>query len=295
MWSICLSVYFTSLSLSLVSLNQSFNQSVSHSMTYQSIILSMIYLYQSIISQSINLSINYLSFNQSSISQVIDLSINQLINQSLPIDLSIPQSIIYQLIIYQSIINQSLNQSSIYLADKWIYYQLNCLGASWAWSAGYGISESGDFLEDQLDKNLLILPNHQSSSDVPLLFSVCTKPGLSDHVMWVIDSNFKYTSFGLIGEWGPASDRTGRGRTFAREIIISDLVLSSRVLIIFATKIILALIWNNRRWSFFNPLVPKAPNSECQIPLQIKPGKSVKASWRIFIFCTLGTNGLGIT
>ena len=40
----------------------------------------------------------------------------------------------------------------------------------------------------------------------------------------------------------------------------------------------------------FNPLVPKAHNSECQnlpFPLQIEPSKSVKASWRIFIFCTL--------
>ena len=42
----------------------------------------------------------------------------------------------------------------------------------------------------------------------------------------------------------------------------------------------------------FNPLVPKAHNSECQniiFLLQIKP---VKGSLRIFIFYTLGTNGL---
>ena len=40
------------------------------------------------------------------------------------------------------------------------------------------------------------------------------------------------------------------------------------------------------------PLVPNAYNSECQnllFPLQIKP---VKVSLRIFISCTLGTNGL---
>ena len=43
----------------------------------------------------------------------------------------------------------------------------------------------------------------------------------------------------------------------------------------------------------FNPSVPKAHNSESQnllFPLQIKPvKKSVKASWRIFISCNLGT------
>ena len=43
----------------------------------------------------------------------------------------------------------------------------------------------------------------------------------------------------------------------------------------------------------FNPLVPKAHNSECQnllSPLQIKP--LVKSSLRISIYCTLGTNWL---
>ena len=36
-------------------------------------------------------------------------------------------------------------------------------------------------------------------------------------------------------------------------------------------------------------------NSECQnlpFPLQSKPVKVNKVNWRIFIFCTLGTNGL---
>ena len=45
----------------------------------------------------------------------------------------------------------------------------------------------------------------------------------------------------------------------------------------------------------FNLSVLKAHNSECHyllFPLQIKPVKSVKASMRIFIFCTLSTNGL---
>ena len=41
----------------------------------------------------------------------------------------------------------------------------------------------------------------------------------------------------------------------------------------------------------FNPLVPKALNSECQnllFPLQIKPVKvHLKLNGRIFIFCTL--------
>ena len=46
----------------------------------------------------------------------------------------------------------------------------------------------------------------------------------------------------------------------------------------------------------FNPLVPKAHNSECKnllFPLQIKPAKvNSKLNWRIFTSFTLGINGL---
>ena len=47
----------------------------------------------------------------------------------------------------------------------------------------------------------------------------------------------------------------------------------------------------------FDPLVPKAHNSKYQnivYPVQISHKKSDKATsnWQIFIFCTLGSNGL---
>ena len=44
----------------------------------------------------------------------------------------------------------------------------------------------------------------------------------------------------------------------------------------------------------FNPLVPKAHNSECEnllFPLQINQKKSVKASLRIFIFASSALMG----
>ena len=46
---------------------------------------------------------------------------------------------------------------------------------------------------------------------------------------------------------------------------------------------------------FFSPLVSEAQNSECQIYYFLYAFslyKSVEASLRIFIFCTLGTSGL---
>ena len=50
-----------------------------------------------------------------------------------------------------------------------------------------------------LSKKLLILPNHQSTADVPLLMSVFTaRLGLTNKVMWIMDRVFKFTNFGVI-------------------------------------------------------------------------------------------------
>ena len=48
-------------------------------------------------------------------------------------------------------------------------------------------------------KRLLILPNHQSTADVPLLMSIFTaRIGLTNKVMWIMDRVFKFTNFGII-------------------------------------------------------------------------------------------------
>ena len=45
----------------------------------------------------------------------------------------------------------------------------------------------------------MILPNHQSTADVPLLMSVFTaRLGLTNKVMWIMDRVFKFTNFGVI-------------------------------------------------------------------------------------------------
>ena len=46
---------------------------------------------------------------------------------------------------------------------------------------------------------LLILPNHQSTADVPLLMSLFTsRLGFTNKVMWIMDRVFKFTNFGVI-------------------------------------------------------------------------------------------------
>lgn len=71
--------------------------------------------------------------------------------------------------------------------------------SSWSWSAGYSIVESGESLDELMSQKLLILPNHQSTADVPLLMSILTaRIGLTNRVMWIMDRVFKFTNFGVI-------------------------------------------------------------------------------------------------
>ena len=71
--------------------------------------------------------------------------------------------------------------------------------ASWSWSAGYHIAESGADLDHLTHHRLLILPNHQSTADVPLLMTIFTaRIGFCNRVMWIMDRIFKFTNFGII-------------------------------------------------------------------------------------------------
>lgn len=71
--------------------------------------------------------------------------------------------------------------------------------ACWNWSAGYHVAESGVDLDLLKKSNLLIMPNHQSTADVPLLMTVFSaRVGFCNKVMWIMDRVFKLTNFGLI-------------------------------------------------------------------------------------------------
>ncbi|CAG2215246.1 LPGAT1 [Mytilus edulis] len=71
--------------------------------------------------------------------------------------------------------------------------------ASWLYSGGYKVIESGDDLTSILDKEALVLVNHQSTSDVPILMSSMYPKGVACGSMtWVMDYIFKFTNFGWI-------------------------------------------------------------------------------------------------
>ncbi|ESO00822.1 hypothetical protein HELRODRAFT_192431 [Helobdella robusta] len=73
--------------------------------------------------------------------------------------------------------------------------------AFWIWSANVIVSEVGDNLNDCLNDNCLVMCNHQSTSDVPvLMYYMTSKPDLPNKLSWIMDIMFKYTNFGWVSQ-----------------------------------------------------------------------------------------------
>jgi len=78
---------------------------------------------------------------------------------------------------------------------SWLLSMVAC----WTWSAGYQVAESGADLDLLKQEKLLIMPNHQSTADVPLLMTIFSaRVGFCNKVMWIMDRVFKFTNFGVI-------------------------------------------------------------------------------------------------
>jgi lysophosphatidylglycerol acyltransferase 1 len=61
------------------------------------------------------------------------------------------------------------------------------------------VVETGDSLSDIEQEPALLMFNHQSTSDVPLIMSAITsRPGVTQRTMWIMDKMFKWTNFGLV-------------------------------------------------------------------------------------------------
>lgn len=57
----------------------------------------------------------------------------------------------------------------------------------------------GDDIGPALDERTLVIANHQSTSDVPLLMAAFNvKKGVLPNIMWIMDRMFKYTNFGAV-------------------------------------------------------------------------------------------------
>lgn len=50
-----------------------------------------------------------------------------------------------------------------------------------------------------LDDRTLIIANHQSTADVPMMMATFNpKPGVLPNIMWIMDRVFKFTNFGIV-------------------------------------------------------------------------------------------------
>ncbi|CAI9739071.1 acyl1-likeCoA:lysophosphatidylglycerol:lysophosphatidylglycerol [Octopus vulgaris] len=86
-----------------------------------------------------------------------------------------------------------------WMIEGFLFSGLLAIISSWLITGQYQIIETGDDINYILDENVLLIANHQSTADVPALMDLMhSKANLSKRVMWIIDSTFKYTHFGLV-------------------------------------------------------------------------------------------------
>jgi len=79
------------------------------------------------------------------------------------------------------------------------FHWLLAMVSMWSWSAGYDIVELGDDIRNCLEDRTLVIANHQSTADVPLLMATFnTKKNVLPNLMWIMDRIFKYTNFGIV-------------------------------------------------------------------------------------------------
>ncbi|KAF6204562.1 hypothetical protein GE061_018722 [Apolygus lucorum] len=79
------------------------------------------------------------------------------------------------------------------------FHWLLAMVSMWSWSAGYDIVEMGDDIRICLDDRTLVIANHQSTADVPMLMAnFNAKKGVLPNIMWIMDRVFKFTNFGIV-------------------------------------------------------------------------------------------------
>ncbi|CAB3240778.1 unnamed protein product [Arctia plantaginis] len=61
------------------------------------------------------------------------------------------------------------------------------------------VIETGDEPAACAGRRTLVLANHQSTADVPMLMAAWNpRPGVLPNLMWIMDRIFKFTNFGIV-------------------------------------------------------------------------------------------------
>lgn len=84
-----------------------------------------------------------------------------------------------------------------YLTLEGIGFQwLLSMVSAWSYTAGYNVVEMGDEVQRIANDKSLMLINHQSTSDVPLIMAALD--GHTRKIMWIMDRMFMKTNFGIV-------------------------------------------------------------------------------------------------
>lgn len=115
---------------------------------------------------------------------------------------------------------RKLHPNTYYWIEGKLFHWLLANVAMWSYTAGYhsksidahysrpsisnclnfvSVVELGDDITPCLDQRTLVLVNHQSTADVPLLMTTFnTKQEVLPNIMWIMDKVFMYTNFGIV-------------------------------------------------------------------------------------------------
>ncbi|XP_066583911.1 acyl-CoA:lysophosphatidylglycerol acyltransferase 1-like [Prorops nasuta] len=91
-------------------------------------------------------------------------------------------------------------QPQVYWRIEGLFFHwLLAMVSMWSWSAGYDIIEQGDDIQKIISERTLVIANHQSTGDVPILMTTFNaKPNVLPNLMWIMDRIFKFTNFGIV-------------------------------------------------------------------------------------------------
>ncbi|KAI3422120.1 hypothetical protein GPALN_012653 [Globodera pallida] len=82
-----------------------------------------------------------------------------------------------------------------------LYMWMQAFIAYWGYTADYDVYEYGEDIRRFAEKDrVLVIINHQSTADVPTLFTILQNKGVATRkTLWLMDVMFRWTPFGIIG------------------------------------------------------------------------------------------------
>jgi len=85
--------------------------------------------------------------------------------------------------------------------EGYLFHSLVTMAGVLSYTAGYQMIEMGDSIEGLELERCLLLVNHQSTADVPIMMTMMApRRAAADNVYWIMDSMFKWTHFGMVSQ-----------------------------------------------------------------------------------------------